>query len=181
MTATLLDLDRLRRLAPPPEIPLEPGHPARWPAVEAALGTALPADYKAFVAAYGTGMFDDFLYVFTPFATDSDGNLLRQRDVALQAFTWLRERVPEVAPLPAFPEPGGLLPLGRTQNGDQLFWLTEGEPDGWPVVAFASRSTEPERHELGLVAFLARLLSGTLPTAVFPPELGEGVHLFTPG
>jgi hypothetical protein len=166
MTTTLLDLDRLRRLAPPPEMPLEPGHPARWPAVEATLGTTLPDDYKEFVTAYGTGTFDDFLSVFTPFAVDSDGNLLCQRDVA---------------PPPACPGPDSLLPVGRTQNGDQIFWSTEGEPDGWPVVALASSSTEPERHELGLVPFLSWLLGGTLATAVFPPELGEGVHLFTPG
>jgi SMI1-KNR4 cell-wall len=181
VTTTLLDLDRLRRLAPPPDTPIETGHPARWPAVEAAIGTTLPADYKVFIATYGTGMFDDFLYVFNPFAGDADVNLLRQREVVLGAHAWLRERVPEAAPLPAFPEPGGLLPLGRTQNGDQLYWLTEGEPDRWPIVAFASRSSEPERHELTLVPFLARLLGGTLGSGVFPPELGEDGHVFTPG
>jgi hypothetical protein len=26
-----------------------------------------------------------------------------------------------------------VLPLGRTDNGDELYWVTDGDPDDWPV------------------------------------------------
>ena len=181
MTTTRLDIGRLCRLATPPAKPLEAGAAGGWPAVETALGTPLPADYKLFIATYGTGLFDEFLYVFNPFAADPDGNLLRQLDAARRGDAWSRAHFPDQARPALVPAPGGLLPLGRTVNGDQLAWLTGGDPDGWPVVATASRSAEPERHELGLVAFLTLLFEGRLTTGVFPPELGEDGHWFTPG
>jgi hypothetical protein len=175
-------LARLRALVPPPAQPFEPADPARWPDVEQALGTRLPADYKAFVETYGSGLFDGFLYVFNPFSADEDGNLLDQRHTMLGAYEWRRRQAPAELPLPSFPEPGGLLPLGRTQNGDQLHWLTEGEPDRWPVVVFPARVNEHERYDLGVVDFLAGLLGGELGGGTFPADfLAEQPHRFEPG
>lgn len=175
------DLDRLRAIAPPPAEPLEPGAPDRWPQVEAALATALPGDYKAFTDLYGSGKFDDFLYLLNPFARDEAGNLLHEKDAMLAAYAESRAKFPQRLPLPPYPEPGGLLPLGRSDNGNELYWLTEGEPAAWGVVAFAARSTRHEVHRLPVTAFLARLLSAELDTQVFPDSLlGRRSHEFVP-
>lgn len=40
--------------------------------------------------------------------------------------------------VPLWPEPGGFLPFGDSIDGDQLGWLTCGEPDEWPLI-FALR------------------------------------------
>jgi hypothetical protein len=76
---------------------------------------------------------DDFLYLFNPFAAGQDGNLLAEKDRVLAAYRQTRARFPDRLPLPPFPEPGGVLPLGRTDNGDELYWVTDGDPDDWPV------------------------------------------------
>jgi hypothetical protein len=175
------DLERLRAVAPPPAEPLEPGEPERWPEVEAALGTALPDDYKEFIEIYGSGKFDDLLYLLNPFARDQAGNLLQQKDVMLAAYAETRAKFPKRLPLPPFPEPGGLLPLGRSDNGNELYWLTEGKPAAWGVVAFAARSTRHEIHRLAVTEFLARLLSAELDTHVFPESLlRRPAHEFIP-
>ena len=175
------DLDRLREIAPPPAEPLEPGVPERWPEVEAALGTALPADFKAFTELYGSGKFDDLLYLLNPFARDQAGNLVHEKDAMLAAYAETRAKFPKRLPLPPFPEPGGLLPLGRSDNGNELYWLTEGEPDAWGVVAFGGRSTRHEVHRHPVTGFLARLLAGELDTHVFSESLGgHGKHEFIP-
>ena len=46
----------------------------------------------------------------------------------LAAYRQTRARFPERLPLPPFPEQGGVLPLGRTDNGDELYWVTQGPP-----------------------------------------------------
>lgn len=176
-----MGLERLRSVVPPPAEPLERGEPARWAGVEAELGTVLPDDFKAFTELYGSGKFDDFLYLLNPFAADPAGNLLAARDGMLAAYAGTRAKFPERLPLPPWPEPGGLLPLGRSDNGNELYWLTEGSPPAWPVVAFAGRSTRHEVHRHPVTDFLALLLSGELETGVFPDSfLRRAAHEFIP-
>ena len=176
-----MDLERLRSIAPPPEAPLEPGVLDEWPRVEADLGTELPEDFKRFTELYGSGKFDDFLYLLNPFAADPAGNLVSGRDLMLDGYAETRARFPDRLPLPPWPEPGGLLPLGRSDNGNELYWLTRGRPADWGVVVFAGRSTDHELHLQPVTRFLALLLSGELETAMFPASfLLRERHRFVP-
>jgi hypothetical protein len=175
------DLERLCGIAPPPAEPLEKGEPERWPEVETALGTALPDDFKALTELYGSGKFDDLLYLLNPFARDEAGNLLHEKDTMLAAYAETRSKFPDRLPLPPYPERGGLLPLGRSDNGNELYWLTEGEPPAWGVVAFAARSTRHEIHRFPVTGFLARLLSAQLDSRVLPESLQAATaHRFVP-
>jgi hypothetical protein len=166
-------LEQLRLLLPPPAEPLEPAPPDGWAEVEAALGTALPDDFKAFTELYGSGKVDDFLYLFNPFADGQDGNLLFEKDRVLAAYAQTRARFPERLPLPPFPEEGGVLPLGRTDNGDELYWVTGGDPGDWPVALLESRAARQEVHPMPVTGFLAALAAGELATAILP---GDVVH-----
>jgi hypothetical protein len=124
---------------------------------------------------------DDFLYLFNPFAQGPDGNLVVEKDRVLAAYRQTRARFPQRLPLPPFPEPGGVLPLGRTDNGDELYWHTEGEPDDWTVVLLESRAARQEQHPVPATGFLAELAAGTLKTQVLPPEiLQRPEHVFEP-
>jgi hypothetical protein len=174
-------LDRLRALLPPPAHPAEPGRPDGWAEVEATLGTPLPEDFKAFTEVYGSGKVDDFLYLFNPFAAGEDGNLLAERDRVLAAYARTRARFPDRLPPPPFPEPGGVLPLGRTDNGDELYWVTGGDPGDWPVLLLESRAARQEVHRLPVTGFLAALAAGELATRVLPDEVvHRPSHEFTP-
>ena len=176
-----MGLERLRSIVPPPAEPLEAGAADQWPRVEGELGTALPEDFKRFTELYGSGTFDEFLYLLNPFAADPAGNLLAARDTMLKGYAETRAKFPDRLPIPPWPEPGGLLPLGRTDNANELYWLTGDEPSAWPVVAFTGRSTQHEVHHHPVTDFLALLLSGKLPTKVFPDSfLHRGSHRFVP-
>ncbi|HJW58312.1 MAG TPA: hypothetical protein VJ931_01660, partial [Actinomycetota bacterium] len=155
-------LEALRQLLPPPADPVEPGRPDGWAAVEAAIGTQLPGDFKAFTELYGSGMVDDFLYLFNPFAAGQDGNLLVEKDRVLAAYRQTRARFPDRLPLPPFPEEGGVLPLGRTENGDELYWVTKRDPDDWPVALLESRAALLEVHPMPVTGLLAALAANQL-------------------
>jgi hypothetical protein len=174
-------LERLRQLLPPPADPVEPGRPADWPAVERTLGTGLPGDFKAFTELYGSGTVDDFLYLFNPFTAGEDGNLLVEKDRVLAAYRQTRTRFPDRLPRPPFPEPGGLLPLGRTDNGDELYWVTDGHPDQWPVALLEARAALQERHRMPVTEFLAALATNQLASRILPDDvLGRPNHRFIP-
>jgi hypothetical protein len=174
-------LERLQQVLPPPADPVEPGRPDGWPAVERKLGTELPGDFKAFTELYGSGTVDDFLYLFNPFAVGEDGNLLVEKDRVLAAYRQTRTRFPDRLPLPPFPEPGGLLPLGRTDNGDELYWVTDGDPDQWPVALLEARATLQELHRMPVAEFLAALATNHLASRILPGDvLGRPGHRFIP-
>ena len=174
-------LERLRQLLPPPADPVEPGRPDGWGEVEGALGTELPSDFKAFTELYGSGTVDDFLYLFNPFTAGPDGNLLAEKDRVLDGYRQTRARFPERLPLPPFPDPGGVLPLGRTDNGDELYWVTQGDPDGWPVALLESRAARQEVHPMPVTEFLAALAANQLTSRILPGDLiGRPSHQFTP-
>jgi hypothetical protein len=171
---------RLKSHAPPPADPVETGDPGRWPEVEKAMGTALPRDYKDLTTTYGSGRFDELLWLFNPFGPAGDGNLVDERDQVLADYAESRRKFPEHYPLPPWPEPGGLLPLGRSDNGNELYWVTKGEPEDWAVALFGARSPRSEVHDGGIVRFLADLVSGRLDTSLLPDDmLGREQHTFT--
>jgi hypothetical protein len=173
-------LERLRQLLPPPADPVEPGQPDSWAEVEEALGTGLPSDFKAFTELYGSGKVDDFLYLFNPFTVGQDGNLLAEKDRVLEGYRRTRDRFPERLPLPAFPDPGGVLPLGRTDNGDELYWVTTGHPDGWPVALLESRAARQEVYSMPVTGFLAALAANQLTSRILPKDvLDRPSHQFS--
>jgi hypothetical protein len=174
-------LERLRRLLPPPANPVEAGRPEGWAEVEAALGTGLPTDFKAFTELYGSGTIDDFLYLFNPFTQGQDGNLLAEKNRVLAAYRQTRARFPERLPLPPFPEQGGVLPLGRTDNGDELYWVTQGPPDQWPVMLLEARAALQELQPMPVTGFLGALAANQLTSRVLPEDLlRRSSHRFTP-
>lgn len=131
-----------------------------WATVEAELKTVLPSDYKEYVDTLGTGGISAFLYVFSPFSKNRHLNLLLVGPVILDAYRMSRDQFPELYSYRAFPESEGLLPWGRTDNGDELYWLTRGGPDDWSVVIIESRGAEIEAYDGTMSEFLTALLTG---------------------
>jgi hypothetical protein len=73
-----------------------------------------------------------------------------------------------------FPEPGGLLSWGSNQLGDVFWWLTEGEPEQWPVIMWARGPVRTFRFDGGMVEFLCAILSGD--SAALPAGLESLCH-----
>ncbi len=139
-----MSVAELRRLVPPPSAPVAPGSLQEWAAVEQRLGLVFPADYKEYIATYGSGAFPGLLFVMNPMKrvsfTDHVTYYLHSLDGQLEAtrgaFGGGEEYRGEARPFPLWPEPAGLFPWGwmGMDGASKLFWLTEGDPDRWPVV-----------------------------------------------
>lgn len=153
-----MSIAALNKLVPPPTKPFEVGTLAEWTKLELKLGTILPRDYREFVFAYGSGLFAGFYRIYNPFAASQHTGLLssvqRICDQDRQSQKSFRERFP----YPYFPEPGGLLPWGNDENGNDYFWITEGLPANWHVAQNENRGRGFKIQPFSMTEFLVAVL-----------------------
>lgn len=161
-------LDELVKLMPPPAGLSFHGD---WKALSTAGLADLPSEYIDFVNLYGPGVFDEFLYVFVPGCENSNLDLIRQLDRQLAALRELRTDGNLHLRLPIFPEEGGIVPWGITDNGDVCFWDTRPQsPDDWGVVVVDGRASDWLEHRGGMSDFLVHIFSQPHFCAVFPDD-----------
>lgn len=168
-----MTIETLIKAAPPPDAPFEP-FTGPWEPVEDALGVTLPPDYKDFVRLYGNGRFMAFLNISVPRSRKTHSRLVDQ----VRTFCGAVER--NNAPYAFWPAPGGLIPFGATDDGDDLFWLPRGPSADWPVVVWPRGLDEFEVFECDLTDFLAGLALGEVLPKEFPDDLRSCDHLFRP-
>lgn len=174
-----MTLAHLLEVLPPPTTPIESGRNRDWTETEGRIGIALPDDYKQYINTYGSGQIGGFLLPFNPFSGNEYVNLVDQIRVRLDALRVIRDKYgPKECPYPLFPEKGGLLPWGATDNGDVLFWLTKGEPRHWAVIINESRSPLFERHAESMTDLLAKLITGEVRSEIFPEDFPDKEALF---
>ena len=166
-------------------VPVPPGRidvEGDWAAAEAAVGLTYPKDFKQLIGIYGSGrfFFGGHLVVYNPLTTEGLAGIRVEREI--------REVMrgdPDLGccPLPLFPEEGGLMPWGSDENGDDYLWLTEGEPDDWPVVVlFHGYASQPQLFRTDITGFLAGYATDRFDELAQPDDpVTEAVRVFIPG
>jgi hypothetical protein len=169
-----MTIEVLSRVIPPP---LEPAGAflGPWAPIEAELGTALPPDYKDLVGVYGSGYFMEFFGIGVPRSPNL--NLRLETKVPQVCATFFDRD--ELA-YPLWPDQGGLVPFGATDNGDFLFWLPRGAPEDWGVVVWDRGLWNFEAFDCDLTSFIAGLATGEIIPEAFPEDLATCDHLFQP-
>ena len=162
----------LTRLIPPPSGVTKPN----WSKAESHLGTRLPSEFKQIVDLYGLGSFGEVMTLFCPETELSHMNLLNQFDshqTDIVSFRWVLNR-------PIYPDKGGLLPFGTSENWEMFYWLTEGEPDTWPILINEQRGPEINRFDMSLSQLMVANLRQELKTTVLPDYEDPIAFEFTP-
>lgn len=95
--------------------------------------------------------------------------LVRQKEIS-DAYIQSKTSFPHYYKHDVYPSTGGLLPWAYTDNGDELFWLTEGKPDEWKIVVYESRSPENYTYSLNMVDFLYQVITGQTVCDAFPDD-----------
>lgn len=175
-----MTIEALIAAVPPHPRPFE-AFAGPWKVMEDWLGSALPQDYKDFVRIYGSGSFLQFMGIFIPHTRNRYTRLENQIGMVCGSFAELAAESPH----PFWPEPGGFVPLGVTDNGDYLFWLPKGAtPEDWRVVVWDRGGLDLdafEEFDCDLTDFLAGLASGEITPRAFPDDLLPYEHPFIPG
>ncbi len=155
-----MSLSRLIQLVTPPTNPFEIGTLEEWHELESQIGVSLPPDYREFVFTYGSGLFAGFYRVYNPFAASQYMSLMKsiaricdQNRISQQSF-------PDRFPYRYFPEPGGLIPWGNDENGNDYFWLADGPAETWSVVQDENRGGGIVGQPFTMTGFLVSVLEG---------------------
>lgn len=168
----------LELLMPPPAVPYEVSKGGGWIEVKKMIGSDFPLDYKWFLGAYGSGRIDGFIAIFNPFSSNKNLNLFCQIETRLGVLKELAAEGSEDVPFDLFPTPGGLLPCGVTDNGDVIYWMTDGRPDCWKVAVNAARSPEWEVFPGGVVEFIWKVLTRRELCHFFPDDFPSNEPVF---
>lgn len=171
----------LARIPPPEHQPA--WNTAEWDAVERCLGLRLPVDYRDIVSRYGHGVFEDIfgyrIWILNPLSS-------RYLEIILSGCADMRNyrRLPrQQVAYGVFPDRPGWLPVGNIEDGPDIWWITEGEPEQWPLLLTDACARSFQQIHLPLSAFLARFLTGRL-SARFRSRMGVdpeyGVPRFVP-
>lgn len=171
-----MSLNSILCVLSPPQNPVEVPTVEIWNTTEMRL-KRLPGDYKRFVNHFGSGKISNFIWIMNPASKNLHLNLLDEINPILRALRKLRESG-EPCPYPIYPEPRGLLPFGKTDNGDALYWLTSGEPERWPIVINAARDPTYERFQCNMTDFLAGILTRRISCSIFPHGFPSGSPTF---
>lgn len=169
-----MTIEKLVRAIPPPLVPFGT-FKGPWRPVEEELGTFLPQDYKDYVRIYGRGYLFQFLGISVPRSLNPNIRLERNARLVSAGFVGIED-----LPYPIWPKPGGLLSFGGTDNGDELYWLTEGPPESWRVVVWDGDLDSSEVFDCDMTDFLAGLATGEILPMQFPDDLLPCEKLFQP-
>lgn len=169
-----MTIETLIKAVPPPAVPFE-AYSGLWESVEAELRTSLPQDYKDFARLYGSGYFLEFLGISIPRSQNPNVCLVRYVREVCATFSQDEE-----LPYALWPEPGGIIPFGGTDNGDYLFWLPRDGPAEWGVVVWDRGMQGFEAFDCDLTDFLAGLATGEIVPKEFPEDLATADYPFVP-
>jgi hypothetical protein len=158
----------------PPQNPVDSGPGKVWPAIED--GLPFPSDYRWFINNYGSGRVADFFMLFNPLSSIPNVNFFNQSRLILEDLNELNQCDPDLYSYPIFPAPDGLIPIGVTDNGDYICWLTnsKADSDSWGIAIITSRSPDIEYFQSNLTSVLAGLLSGVMKSNSLPDLIAVG-------
>ncbi len=178
---SLMPIEPLKALVPPPAHPSEIGTLQQWQAVEQQLSLVLPSDYREFIFSYGTDLFAGFYCVFNPFSVLESSALIPSIRKACAAELEIKSNWPDQIPYPIYPERPGLLPWANDENGNLYFWLTEGDPDTWKVLSDEVRGNGFQEYGCTMTEFLTGILLGKIEALAgdYPQKEGRVFKAWT--
>lgn len=166
-----MSLERLKTILSVPDRIYGSGDISKWKEAEKELGSKFPADYKEFISTYGTGGVCGFLWVYSPFSENENLNFFIRSKEENDAYFISKQEFPDDFPRSLFPEEGGLLPWGVTDNGDVLNWITSNNPEEWSVLVYDGGTGESYEYKNSFTEFIFEILSGNINCNLFPDDL----------
>lgn len=172
-------LEHLKRILPPPVVPIDAVGDGGWRSVEERLGLCLPSDYKVAVSTYGLGSIDGFVWLLSPFTHNVHLNLFCEIKRCASAFQEFKKLTSSEIPYELYPlSPRGLVPWAITDNGDVLYWIRDADREY--LVGQQSRVAEWAEWRMSITEFLVGLVDRSICVPFFPDDFPSENPSFAP-
>jgi len=168
----------LTKILQAPDVPVEQPASNDWAMLDFDF-REFPLDFKQFLSLYGTGQIDNFLWILNPFSKNKYLNNISQLDLIREGFHIAEKDFGEEVPS-LFPASGGLLPFAITDNGDTVFFKTEGLSSKWSILVTSPRDPEKDVFHFGFSAWLLQTLTKTIKNCCFPSDFPLEKPIFIP-
>lgn len=163
---------KLGEFLPSPRVPLAS---PPWASSLEEVGILFPGDYQAFINGYGAGTISSLDKVVT--ISIASPTMAFRSNAGGRGFLGFTELTTVIDPpyfglddvdggyyggisYPVFPDPGGLLEWGSSDDGDKFYWLTEdSDPNNWTIVELPRHESVIYTFDGGMVEFLLAILS----------------------
>lgn len=166
-----------------------------WEKVEGDLGVRLPSDYKRLVGRY-SGMYITGLTIASPRWNDKDSSIRslssftqESKEIFLERHERAKMRGKDLMKLfedssPSgfsfdenyfrfYPEVPGLLRWGSDWDGADYFWRVDGDPDGWPVVAWQVKMDIWVQHDMSMSEYILGCMEDVVDCLVITPSMAS--------
>lgn len=152
-------LEKLKQVLSLPKKKILPdNYEELWADYEKALNVSFPEDYKKLLIHYGGGGIGDFIWLFHPFYGDGGETAVNE---CISAHNYLREKYPEDYPYETLPAENGLIPWGRTDNGDVLYYQTNADINKWNIVIH-TRGEAFFEYDMTLCEYLYKVITNKI-------------------
>ncbi|MFH8771824.1 hypothetical protein [Streptomyces sp. NPDC017958] len=122
----------------------------------------LPADHKRLASVYGPGRFADFIHIYHPLGYTQYVDLTGPMPACIRE-QLQKDYEQGTHPVPY--DPQLLSPMGVTDNGEYLFWVSAppDSPDAWQIAVNEARGPRWFTFAGTLTAFLGQRLRRSPP------------------
>ncbi len=167
-----MSLEKLKSILPVPNLAISSDNSSNWSEVENKLGIVLPSDYKDFITLYGSGIIGNFIMIYSPFTENENMNFFIQQNLNKDAYLTLKVSFPEDYPYEVFPTNRGILPWGRTENGDTLNWIVDTNQGDWAIL-IDDGSGDYFEYKGSMTGFIYDVLSESIVCPIFPNDFPD--------
>lgn len=140
----------------------------KWSSVQNELNILFPEDYKEIISLLGSGAVNDFLWIFSPFSSNANLNLINKFYEIRDSYEYMKKNFPEKFSLEYYNGERGIFPWGITDNGDELYW--NFKDDSAEILVYASRYSSMMKYKMNLLDFLIGVLSKKIYCDIFPKD-----------
>ena len=138
-----------------------------------------PKDYQYFIDNLGTGLIREFIWVLNAHSEYDSFNPFQVALSRKKDYEYLFDGVDYSFGYTFFPARNGLLPFGRTINGDYIYWLIDDLKHNKSSILILDEEDELEKFEMSFSEFILAIMKGELSSEIVSQEC-MGSNIFTP-
>jgi len=163
-------LEKLKTILKVPGKTYNIGNHQGWLEFEKNLDIKFPSEFVQFIETYGTGSINSFLWILTPYESNQNINIFHKAEIMRESYNYMKDMFPEDFSYSIYPDEGGLLPWGYTDNGDELYFNLNNDT----IVIMEARYSEFYEYEMGMIEFLYKLFVKEIKCNAFPEDFING-------